>query len=329
MAPQDNNELNSLEDPGTVIEQDNTAAAQNGSGDNTPASGDNVPKPKKSLNKRIQGLINKVNIYLLLFILIIVLAAGIVFVGYQRNKKAETPVAVNTQPLDAEALEKLKGSDAKVGDPKQTLSIESNAIFAGKVLVRDSLDVAGTIKVGGALNLPGITVSGQSNFDQIQANKLSIAGDTNIQGQLTVQKNLTITGGASFGGPISAPQITIQSLQLNTDIQLNRHIDAGGGTPGKTDGSALGSGGTSSVSGSDTAGTVTINTGGVPGAGCYITVNFSQRFNGTPHVVITPVGSGGAGLNYYVNRTTSNFSICSTNAPASGISFSFDYVAID
>jgi hypothetical protein len=131
MAPQDNNELNSLEDPGTVIEQDNTAAVQNGGDDNTPASGDNVPKPKKSLNKRIQGLINKVNIYLLLFILIIVLAAGIVFVGYQRNKKAETPVAVNTQPLDAEALEKLKGSDAKVGDPKQTLSIESNAIFAG------------------------------------------------------------------------------------------------------------------------------------------------------------------------------------------------------
>jgi cytoskeletal protein CcmA (bactofilin family) len=330
MAPQDNNELNSLEDPGTVVEQDNTAAGQSASGNEAAsATGGDTPKPKKSFNKRIQNLINRVNIYLLLFILIIVLAAGIVFVGYQRTKKEAAPVAINTQPLDAEALAKLKGSDAKVGDPKQTLSIESNAIFSGKVLVRDSLDVAGTIKVGGALNLPGITVSGTSAFDQIQANKLSIAGDTNIQGQLTVQKNLTITGGATFGGPISAPQITIQSLQLNTDIQLNRHIDAGGGTPGKTDGSALGSGGTSSVSGSDTAGTVTINTGGGPGAGCYITVNFAQRFNGTPHVVITPVGSGGAGLNYYVNRTTSNFSICSTNAPAGGISFSFDYVAID
>jgi cytoskeletal protein CcmA (bactofilin family) len=264
-----------------------------------------------------------------LFILIVVLSGFVVFIGLQRSKKELAQPTVTTTPLTQEALDQLKGSDTKVGDAKQTLSIESNAIFSGGVLVKGSLDVAGAIKVGGALNLPGITVSGASSFDQINANKLAVAGDSSIQGALNVQSSLTVAGGGQFGGPVSAPQITVQSLVLLNDLAISRHIDAGGGTPGKTDGSALGSGGTSSVGGTDTAGTLTINTGGGPGPGCFATVNFAQKFNAVPHVVITPVGSAAAGLNYYINRTTSGFSICTTNPAPAGVTFSFDWIAID
>ncbi len=153
--------------------------------------------------------------------------------------------------------------------------------------------------------------------------------DSNIQGQLTVQKGITVTGGASFGGPISAPQISVQSFQLSGDLQLQRHIDAGGGTPSKSDGSKLGNGGTASLSGTDTAGTVTINLGGSPQSsdGCFVTVTFNQRFNATPHVVITPVGANAAVLNYYVTRTAGNFQICATNTSTGN--FSFDYIVID
>jgi cytoskeletal protein CcmA (bactofilin family) len=288
-----------------------------------------VVATKKGLGKRLQGLILHVNIYVLLFLFILILSTGMVLVGIQRNKKVAGPTTINTQTLNAEELQELTESEQKVGDPKSTLAIESNAIFSGKVLVRDSLDVAGTIKVGGSLSLPGLNVSGESIFDQIQANDLNITGNTQIQGQLNVQKGLTTTGGATFGGPISAPQLTVQSLQLSGDLQITRHIDAGGPTPGKSDGSALGSGGTVSVSGTDTAGTITVNTGGGPGAGCFVTVNFVNKFSNTPHVVITPVGSAAAGLNYYINRSNSSFSVCTTNAPGGGQSFSFDYVAID
>jgi len=285
--------------------------------------------PKKSVGKRIQGLIQHVNIYVLMFLLIVVLAIGLILVGIQKNKKAQSPTTINTQTLNADELKELTESEQKVGDPKSTLAIESNAIFSGKVLVRDSLDVAGTIKVGGSLSLPGISVSGESTFDQIRANNLNITGNTQIQGQLNVQKGLTVSGGATFGGPVSVPQLTIQSLQLAGDLQITRHIDAGGGTPSKSDGSALGSGGTVTVSGSDTAGTITVNTGGGPGAGCFVTVHFNQSFSSTPHVVITPVGSAAAGLNYYISRSNSSFSVCTTNAPGGGQSFSFDYIAID
>lgn len=328
--PEDTNQSDSLETTETVSTTSNNSDGESLEGGSAASEPETKIAPaKQGFGKRVQGLITHINIYLILFIFILVLSIGIVLVGIQKNKKAAAPTTINTQTLSADELKKLTENEQTVGDPKSTLSIESNAIFSGKVLIRDSLDVAGTIKVGGSLSLPGISVSGESSFDQIKANNLNITGNTAIQGQLTIQKGITSSGGASFGGPISAPQLTVQSLQLSGDLQITRHIDAGGGTPGKSDGTALGSGGTASISGSDTAGTVTINTGGGPGAGCFVTVNFTQRFSGNPHVVITPVGSAAASLNYYINRSSSNFSICTANAPGAGQSFSFDYIAID
>ena len=332
--PEDTNQANSLESTDTSASGDSNSKdglSLEGGPDATKESETRLASnaPKKSFGKKVQGLISHVNIYVLLFLFIIVLAVGLVLVGIQRNKKTAAPTTVNTQTLNADELKELTADEQKVGDPKSTLAIESNAIFSGKVLIRDSLDVAGTIKVGSSLSLPGISVSGDSSFEQINANSLNITGNTQIQGQLNVQKGITSSAGATFGGPLSAPQLTVQSLQISGDLQITRHIDAGGGTPGKSDGSALGSGGTVSVSGTDTAGTITINTGGGPGAGCFVTVNFVQRFSNTPHVVITPVGSSAAGLNYYISRTNSNFSVCTTNAPGGGQSFSFDYIAID
>lgn len=333
MADEEEKKPETLEDAGTTTSDSSQSSDQGASLETSAADTAKdepiKPLPKQGFGKKVQGIVAHLNIYLVLFIFIVVLAVGIVMIGIQRNKKAAAPTTVNTQTLTADELKKLTESEQKVGDPKSTLSIESNAIFSGKVLVRDSLDVAGTIKVGGSLSLPGISVSGESSFDQIKANNLNITGDVSVQGKLNIQKGLTSSAGATFSGPISAPQLTVQSLQLSGDLTITRHIDAGGGTPGKVDGSALGSGGTVSISGSDTAGTVTINTGGGPGAGCFVTVNFTQKFSGNPHVVITPVGSAGASLQYYINRSNSNFSICTANAPGGGQSFSFDYIAID
>jgi cytoskeletal protein CcmA (bactofilin family) len=327
-APDDDKEVNSLEDPDTSAQSSGISNSSKTPEDpNTTTIA--APPKKEKINQRLQNLITRVNIYLLLFILIVVLAGGIVFIGMQRSKREIGDTNLGTQQLTPEELEKINGSDAKVGDPKQTLTIESNSIFTGKVLVRDSLDVAGEIKVGSGLNVPGLTVAGLSTFGQVAANELTVAGSASIQGQLNAQGNLAVTGSASFGGPVSAPQMTIQSLRINGDLELNRHIDAGGSTPGKSNGSALGSGGTSSISGTDTAGTLAINTGSGPGAGCFATMTFSQPFNSTPHVVVSPVGSAGGSINYYVNRSSTSFSICTSNPPPSGASFSFDYIVID
>jgi hypothetical protein len=318
-------------DDSNALEKSAEEATVVSDGPTTTVIEDDKEDPKKKKKRSpAKGIVARLNIYLLGFIFVILLAGIVSFVSYQKSKQGEKKEAnVSTEPLSQEDLEKLRQTDVKVGDPKSILSVESNAIFAGKVLIRDSLEVAGQIKVGGPLSLPGLSVSGTSNFDQVSVNSLQVSGSATIQGQLNVQNNLGVSGSLNVGGTISASRLNIEIMQVNGDLQVNRHIDAGGGTPGKVDGGALGSGGTSSVSGTDTAGTITINTGGGTSAGCFVTVSFTQRFNNVPHVVVTPVGPAAGNLNYYINRSATNFSVCTTNAAAIGQNFSFDYIVID
>lgn len=313
----------SFEDLETVIPAEGTTA------DKAKLEAPTVKQPKTTPGKRLLRLIGHINIYLLIFILLVIFISGFAYASYLKQRQADSAPTTQTQELDAESLKKLKNSDTAVGDPKQTLTVQSNAIFSGKVLVRDDLDIAGTLKVGGTLNLTGLIVSGTTSLDQIQGNKLSVAGDANIQGQLTVQEGLTISGGASFGGTLSAPILSVESLQLSGDLTLNRHIDAGGATPTSTNAGALGSGGTSSVSGTDTAGTITINTGGSPLPGCFVTLTFSSSFNAQPHIVVTPIGGSAASLNYYINRTPNGFALCTANSAPASANFAFDYIVID
>lgn len=318
-------EADSLEATTTVIEDGTTDAT------NPNAAPDSSKKVDKNKQSGFKGFLRKFNIYLLLFVFLIVIALVVTGVSLLKSKQVseKEKAAIKTEPLSQEALDALRQTDVKVGDPKQILSVESNAIFAGKVLIRDSLEVAGEIKVGGPLNLPGLTVSGASALGQVQASELQLSGNANIQGQVAIQNNLSVTGNGSFGGTITASALNVSNFQINGDIQFTRHLDAGGGTPGIASGPALGGGGTTSVSGTDTAGTVAINTGGGTAAGCFATITFAQRFGETPHVVITPVGAAGGAVNYYINRTATNFSICTANAAPAGQSFAFDYIAID
>lgn len=326
----DSTEIESLDSQTTVVTEDTTGGGATATPSGTTSEKDGKKEKKKRKAPSVKGLAGKFNIYLLLFMLIIVIAGIVTFISYQQNKKSADKAnqTITTTPLSEEDLEKLRQTDVKVGDPKQILSVESNAIFAGKVLIRDSLEVAGQIKVGGPLNLPGISVSGTSIFDQVQISNLQISGSATIQGQLNVQSGLNVTGNLTVGGTISAGKLNIENLAVSRDLQLARHIDAGGGTPGISGGGALGAGGTTSLSGTDTAGTININTGGGTVAGCFASVTFTQAFN-SPHVVVTPVGSGAGSLNFYINRSGSGFSICTNSAAPAGQNFAFDYVVID
>jgi cytoskeletal protein CcmA (bactofilin family) len=332
-------EVSSLETPSTTLEAPSSSATADSESLETPVATDpnqsvdagTGPKkpPKMPFSVKFARIARRFNIYLIGFFLMITIGGVVVYVAVQRNRQAKSEAPISTQELTQETIDQLKNTDAKVGDPKQILTIESNTVISGQVLIRDSLDVAGPLKVGGALSLPGITVSGVSNFEQVQASSLSIGGDASVQGSLTVLKGLNVSGAGSFSGPISAPQISIDTLLLNRDIQLNRHIDAGGSTPTKSDGAALGNGGTTSLSGTDTAGTVTINTGSSPPAGCFINITFAQKFNANPHVVISPTSSDAASVSYYVNRSTTGFSICAASGQTSGKAYVFDYIVID
>lgn len=340
------NEANSLENAETVIETpDNSADSSNTSAnpgaedkdskedaiDATGAGKPSLPNrsgsDKTPLFKRIW---RKFNIYLLLFVLVVLIAVGVTITLFikDKNTKSKNESVINSQNLSESALKQLANSDVTVGNSKQVLKVESNAIFSGSVLVRNDLEVAGSIKVGNELQLPGITVSGSSRFNQLQADNLTIGSNATVQGAFVAKKGITVTGNSSFD-TLSAAQITTTAFQLNGELKLTNHITAGGPNPGVGRGTAVGSGGTASVSGSDTTGSIVINTGSGTGAGCFATVTFARKFNSTPHVVITPIGSGAAGVNYYVNRSSSEFSVCTTSPAPTGQTFGFDYIVLN
>jgi cytoskeletal protein CcmA (bactofilin family) len=279
--------------------------------------------------KKKNGIFKKFSVYLLMFVLVILLAVMVVVGTYLRShSKAQTKI--DTQNLSQSDLNNLGNSDVTVGDAKQVLNVQSNAVFAGQVLVRSNLQVAGKLQVGGSISITGLQVTGDALFDQLQVNKnIQVAGDASVQGGLTVAKSLNVNGGGTFSGPLAAPSLTVNTLQLNGDLSFSHHLNAGGVNPGRTQGNALGGGGTTSVGGSDTAGTITVNTGSNPSVGCFITVNFAAKFSSTPHVVISPVDAPAGGLAYYVTRNISGFSVCSNNAPPANASFGFDYIVFD
>ena len=279
---------------------------------------------KRGLFKRIT---DRVNIYMLLFILLIITAALIAVIIFLSNKSGKI-ATISTQTLSADTLKQLANSDAVVGDPKQVLSVQSNAIFSGNVLIRQAAEIAGDLTVGGSLKLAALNVSGNGTFDQVQANKLSISGDAGVQGQLAVQKSLSVSGSGTFSSAVTAPTVNTSSLQLTGDFSTTKHIVVSGNPVSKADGGALGSGGTSSVSGSDTAGTVTINTGSGTSIGCFMAVTFTTRFATTPKVIISPTTAGAGNTDYYVSRTPTGFSICAASPAPASSSLGFDYFVI-
>jgi cytoskeletal protein CcmA (bactofilin family) len=292
------------------------------------AAADETAGAKPAKKGGFKATFKKVNLYLLIFIFIVVIAGAVSIVSFLNSKKTPKVPAIATQSLTTDTLKQLANSDATVGGSGQTLTVQGNAIFSGQVLIRSDLNVAGTIKVGTGIVVPEITVSGKSNLSDTQINSLQVAQNTILQGSLTAQKDINVAGAASFSGPVTVGQITVTKLIMsgNASLQIPNHIAFTGASPARTLNTAtLGNGGTASVNGSDTTGTVNINSGDNTTAGCFVTVTFAKVFTTAPHVLISPIGAAAGNLQYYVNRSTTSFSICTNNAAATGQVFGFDY----
>ncbi len=292
----------------------------------TDASKDNPAEKKISPVRRF---FRRVNVYLLLFILMVIVAAAVTIVNYLNSQKPPETPNIASQNLTPEALKQLANTDTSVGNTSQTLTIQGNAVISGQTLARGNLNVAGNLQVGGSIQAPNITISGQTNLGATQINSLQVAQNTAIQGTTTL-RDLNVSGASSFSGTVTASQITVTRLILSGDgvLQLPNHLSFTGPSPSRSiiGSGILGSGGSVSINGSDTSGTINMNSGNGPnGSGCIVKVNFQRAFASQPRVIISPVGSGAATMDYYVDRDTKGFSLCTNSAPAANKTFAFDY----
>jgi hypothetical protein len=304
------------------LEEDKAARAA----EDTDLSGLDDELPEKKVSP-IKKFLKKVNIYLLIFIILLVVGGAIAIVSYLNSQKPPVEANIESQSLTTEALKSLANTDASVGNTAQTLTIQGSAIINGQTLARGNLNVAGNLQTGGSIQAPTITISGASNFGDTQINTLQVAGNTAIQGTTTL-RDLSVSGASSFSGPTTASQITVTRLILsgNATLEVPNHISFTGPTPSRTtNGGVLGNGGSANLSGSDTAGVINVNSGNNPTSGCFITVRFAQAFTRQPRVIVSPSGPGAGQMQFYTERNTSTFSVCSANAPPSNQSFAFDY----
>ena len=275
----------------------------------------------------IKKFLRKVNLYFLMFFLLIIVAGAITIVNYLNSQKATPESSINAQNLSQEALKQLANTDASVGNSSQTLTIQGNAIISGQTLMRGNLNVAGNFQTGGSLQAPSLKISGDTTLGSTQIDTLQVASNAAIEGSTTL-RDLNVAGAASFGGALTASQITVTNLILsgNATLQVPNHIGFTGPSPSRTINSAvLGRGGSASVNGSDTSGTINISTGSGTIAGCFATINFSHPLWKQPHVIVTPVGAAGGQTQYYVTRSSTNFTICTAAPAPTNQTFGFDY----
>ena len=270
----------------------------------------------------IKRFFKRINVYLLFFALLFVTACAFAVVNYLNSQKEAPSADIATQKLTEDALKELAANDVSIGDNSQTLTIRGNADISGQTLMRGDLNVAGNIQAGGRLSAPSLTISGASNLGDAQLKSLKVDGSMAIQGETTLQ-GLSVAGTSAFNGPMTASQITTSNLTISGNGKLNipNHLSFTGPTPSRTKGDALGNGGSVSISGSDTSGTVNVRTGTGASSGCFVHINFRTAFSSTPHVIATPVN---VAIDHYVKRTNTGFNICASNPP-SNKSFAFDY----
>ena len=270
-------------------------------------------------------------------------AAGIVFGAYyflnHTNVKKATPIPVTK--LDGADLEKLKtffGSNA-IGNNSEVLTVTASSLFKNRVALGSDLKVVGGVDVAGATNLGDLAVTKVATLGVVNARgSLTVAGPTVLQSPailsagVTVNGNVVASGNGTFGGSISAGVVNARELAV-ANLNLSGHIVISGQVPSAGVTSLAGTGGFSTIDGTDSAGTVVINTGTVPASvlklgGLLGTVTFKIPYPKMPRVLITPIGSTSASIPYYIQKSPTGFTIGVNADPRSSSSYAFDYWVI-
>lgn len=232
---------------------------------------------------------------------------GLIFLN-KLSKKTPATVVVNTQSLDNGTLNQLQPKPG--GTTGQQLAISPDTIFKNDIVVQGSVDTAGNLIVGGKVDIQGAT---------------SISDSLVVGKSLSVGTNLTVNGQVSAAS-LNVGSITISSINISGDLVYGGHLIPSGSQPSART-SIAAAGGTVTISGNDTAGTITITTGNgllLPGEMAVIT--FNKAFSGTPKVQLTPTSAAASDLRYFVTHSAGFFTINTTSTPAANLIYSFDYL---
>lgn len=316
--------------------------------DAAPAGGKKSKQPKLPPKRTTYRPSHKATfIGLAVVVAILVINAIVIMFVIQSQESAENQVDRTEVTLSSESLNELGVSRTPIGDLGTELTVGPDATFNGTVAI------GGNATIGGTLTLNGAFSAAEGDFNDLQGGETSltslnvnqdtttsnlnvreelvVAGTSRLQGSvtisqlLTVNNNVNVTGSLAVGGTLSVRNLAVGSLSIDTSLTLGGKIITRGAAPGVSGGNALGSNGTVSISGTDTAGTVAVNIGVGASAGTLANISFNGQYASTPRVVVTAIGRSAG--SFYVNRSASGFSIVVPAGLSAG-GYAFDYIIV-
>jgi hypothetical protein len=251
--------------------------------------------------------------------------------GYYWSKSSPTVVPKTTiSTLSPSDLAKLNEIGSNLGSSGQTLNIGADALFRGKANIGGDLTVGGRFNANGPVTLSQLNISGTT-----AVSGLNVGSNMQVTGTTTLQQGLTVNGlgtfnnginvsGSSSMNTLNANTLAVRTISISGPLMIG-HLTTQGPVPTFVTGTAVGAGGTASISGNDTAGTLNFNTGNTPPAGVLGTITFRAGFTSTVHVLLSPLTSAAASTQTYVTRTSGGFQVHTANTPPAGSVLSFDY----
>ncbi len=276
-------------------------------------------------------------------VVVAILAINAVIIAFvvQGQSTANAQGSQSDVTISPAVLNTLGVSRNSVGNLGTELVVGPNSKFNGTVTIGSDVSIGGGLKLNGALTVSSATLAtlqaGNTSLNSLDVNgavkaasltlgqDLAVAGTSTLQGAVTAGQSLTVAGNLTVGGNFSANNFQANSLTSVTTLTIGGHVITRGSAPTVSGGNALGSNGTVSISGNDASGTVAANIGVGATSGTLASVSFNSQYSNTPHVVVTPIGRSPG--DYYINRTSTGFSIIVTNPPSYG-GYAFDYIVM-
>jgi hypothetical protein len=318
-----------------------------GSSPTTPSApgSTDAAKPKQAKRTSYRPSHKATFIGLIFIVIILVVNVAVIALVIKSQQKKNSPANLSAVSLSSDTLGKLGVNRSGVGNLGEQLSIGPNSTFNGTVSVAKDVTIGGQLKLNskfsatdaslaqleaGNTSLNQLDVNGDATVSNLSLRKdLSVTGTARFLGSvsmaqlLTINNGLNVTVNLAVGGALTANSFHASSLTSDTTLTIGGHVITRGTAPGVGPGSALGNNGTVSISGNDSAGTVAANIGTGAGSGIVANIAFRAQYGSIPHVVVTAIGAGIGSV--YVTRSIGGFSIGVNGALAPG-GYAFDYI---
>jgi len=186
------------------------------------------------------------------------------------------------------------------------------------------------------LNINTLTIADNSAQLAVATNSTNNKGIV-VQGAIGQTADLfqaQSSSGVALASISFSGKLTVTSAIINGDLTVNGHMISGNtsGTTTIAAGTAACTSPAVSISGNDTAGTITVDSGtGCSGAGTGVmaTITFANSYGSAPRVVLTPASWRASGIEYFNETTSTTTFTLDTNVPLTDSStYKFNYMVV-